>query len=245
MSNSSPLSILIIEDDGNTSFSLKLAMEKRFTVAQIRIAVNMTMALIEIQKVKPNIILLDLHLTDSTPLNTIQNIKEISGNAAEIPVIILTGSDDPTLRELGLKKGASDYFIKGDYSIDRLIHSIEVALTGAATNIQLRQGLSELRENKEQMLELQMGVLDRLDDKLETNTAQTIANNVRIERVEKAVEVLPALQTAVVLHTDILIRIEKVIGENKMSRNQIIIAIVAAIGMIAAAAITAYYTIKK
>lgn len=65
-----------------------------------------------------DVVLLDLHLPDGQGLSLIKRLKEL---VPQIPVVVLTCSQDPKLAEAALQAGAQDYVVKSDtFSPDRL-----------------------------------------------------------------------------------------------------------------------------
>ena len=57
-------------------------------------------------------ILLDLNLSDSQGLDTLARVQ---ARASEVPVVIMTGLDDEPLAIGGIRAGAQDYLVKGQY----------------------------------------------------------------------------------------------------------------------------------
>lgn len=73
----------------------------------------------------PDVILLDLHLPDSSGLNTLVRVKELTGGS---PIIILTGSDDEKIGLEAVALGAQDYLVKQHISNDSLIRCLRYAI---------------------------------------------------------------------------------------------------------------------
>ena len=63
-------------------------------------------------------ILLDLNLTDSFGIDTFLHIKKTD---SEIPVVILTATDDERLALLAVRQGAQDYLLKTDLSCSQFV----------------------------------------------------------------------------------------------------------------------------
>jgi DNA-binding response OmpR family regulator len=59
-----------------------------------------------------DLVLLDLMLPDADGLDVFRRIRQLSGVAAQVPVIMLTAKGDPTDRVVGLEFGAEDYISK-------------------------------------------------------------------------------------------------------------------------------------
>ena len=73
-----------------------------------------------------DVVLLDLNLPDSRDLDTLAKVVE---TAPEIPVIVLTASNDDEVGLRAVKVGAQDFLLKGDFNyltLDRaIVYSIE------------------------------------------------------------------------------------------------------------------------
>jgi signal transduction histidine kinase len=122
----SDISVLMIEDD-MTYYRWVWALlndcaELTFTLHHASSLADATLMLTDHA---PDVILLDMNLPDSSGLDTLLNIKE---EAAGIPIIILTASDD---REVGLKSvsvGAQDFLVKQRLTGDALTWCIRYAI---------------------------------------------------------------------------------------------------------------------
>lgn len=71
---------------------------------------------------QPDVILLDLNITDSSGKDTFLKIREIFTSAA---IIILSGYDDEELALQMVKEGAQDYILKSDINNKLLVKAIE------------------------------------------------------------------------------------------------------------------------
>ena len=70
-------------------------------------------------------ILLDLNLADSFGIDTFLHLKKYS---LQVPVVILTATDDERLALLAVRQGAQDYLLKTDLSCSILTRAIEYAV---------------------------------------------------------------------------------------------------------------------
>lgn len=75
--------------------------------------------------VKPACVLLDLGLPDTDGVEGIQRIRSISLN---VPVVVLTGTDDDMLARDALRCGAQDYLVKGHVDSQVLAASVNQAV---------------------------------------------------------------------------------------------------------------------
>lgn len=134
-----PITILVIEDDPG-DFCL---IQANVRLAGIRGALGSDPVIwaktlaegVATAAKKPDIVLLDLSLPDSSGLATVQALRAA---VSDVPIIVLTGQDDHRLAEEALRAGAQDYLVKGQFQHD--------ALGRAIRHAQIRQRLeSRLR----------------------------------------------------------------------------------------------------
>ena len=62
-------------------------------------------------------VLLDLNLPDSEGLQTLEKMR---GAAPHVPIVVISGADDPEFVDLVLKAGASEYLVKGRFDSEVL-----------------------------------------------------------------------------------------------------------------------------
>lgn len=70
-------------------------------------------------------ILLDLSLPDSQGIESLDLMQQ---KAPQLPVVIVTGNDDPEVAVQSLRQGAQDYLIKGEFEGKTLTRSIQYAI---------------------------------------------------------------------------------------------------------------------
>lgn len=114
--------ILVVEDNSgdaelvravleqNVESSIEIAQSNRLTDAIRRIAVE-----------RFDLIVLDLGLPDSKGFETLERILAV---AASIPIIVLTGQEDPDLAEKLIGRGAKECLCKNNVSGELLVHAI-------------------------------------------------------------------------------------------------------------------------
>jgi signal transduction histidine kinase len=89
---------------------------------------------------KIDIVLLDLGLPDSQGLDT---FARAYAHAPEVPIIVLTSSDDESLALEAVRKGAQDYLVKGE--IDRHTLTLSMRYAIERKHVVLRDGEARLR----------------------------------------------------------------------------------------------------
>ncbi|NLE47090.1 MAG: response regulator [Sandaracinaceae bacterium] len=101
--------ILVVEDEMDlaelVSFNLREAGH------QVTIANNGSTALVEIRRMKPDLVILDLMLHDISGLEICRRIRR-DEETARIPVLMLTAKGTEVDRVVGFEVGADDYVVK-------------------------------------------------------------------------------------------------------------------------------------
>lgn len=115
--------LLIVEDDAIFINALVWQLTK---IGYDRMNIMSVTSIAEAEEISgefvPNVILLDLNITDSFGLDTYHSIISIYPNAA---IVILSGMNDEDLALEIVKKGAQDYLLKSDVSSKILSKTIE------------------------------------------------------------------------------------------------------------------------
>lgn len=117
-----PYRVLAVEDDPSLAFVLKETLEYT-DKAQIdaTMAGSLGEALKTLAKGDFEMVLLDLTLPDSDGVDTLKRMLE---EAAGLPVVVVTGHDDPDLVEKVLEAGAKACLLKGRVGSQILIDTI-------------------------------------------------------------------------------------------------------------------------
>ncbi|MEI7542679.1 MAG: hybrid sensor histidine kinase/response regulator [bacterium] len=121
------IKVLLIEDDpGDVRLIWEILSEIRSSPFYLSVADSLLKGLKEIEKDKPDIILLDLNLRDSNGIYTLNRVRD---KAKVVPIVIITGMDDEATAIQALKEGAQEYLVKGRIDSDMLkkalIYSME------------------------------------------------------------------------------------------------------------------------
>jgi DNA-binding response OmpR family regulator len=117
--------ILIVEDERAVARGLEYGLEKEgFAVL---LAENGQKALDLAHTKKPHLILLDIRLPDISGFDV---CRQLRGEGARMPILMLTARDEPIDKVLGLELGADDYVVK-PYDLRELIARIRALLRRA------------------------------------------------------------------------------------------------------------------
>jgi DNA-binding response OmpR family regulator len=103
-----------------------------------------------------DIILLDLSLPDSDGLETFQKVEKLS---QDIPIIILSGTDNETLATEAVQGGAQDYLVKGQIESNMLARSIRYAIERKRIREELRIAREQDRHELEAALASQKDLM--------------------------------------------------------------------------------------
>lgn len=120
------LNILVVEDDPVSMALLESLLSKALTnINELISAETLETAIDHLNEHSCDIVLLDLNLPDSTGLNTLKSITEISNGAA---IVVITGDYDDDVGLEAVTHGAQEYLVKGRYDAYILGRSIKYAI---------------------------------------------------------------------------------------------------------------------
>lgn len=118
--------ILLVDDHFVVREGLKLIFETEENYEVIGEAEDGEKAIILIEKLKPDVILLDLSMPR---MNGIETIKTLNEKNNLIPIIILTTYNEDNLIREALSLGAKGYLLK-DTTRENLIRTVDAAIRG-------------------------------------------------------------------------------------------------------------------
>lgn len=143
------LKVLLIEDnDGDVRLIWEILSEIRDSPFYMEIANTLYNGIEAIKKNKPDIILLDLSLPDSSGIYTLNRVRD---SALDVPIVIITGLDDEITAIKALKEGAQDYLVKGRMDSDLLKKSLLYAYERNKLLLELGKKQEELNKNFSQL----------------------------------------------------------------------------------------------
>lgn len=144
--------ILLIEDDATYVELLGSSLEQNTLGFRFKLEVTPTLkaAFTRLAAGGVDIVLADLNLPDSSGLKTLQKLHS---KAPDIPVIILSGQDDPQMETDAIHMGAQDYLVKGEAERKLVIRSIRYALEREAFDSELREAQNKYRSIYENTVE--------------------------------------------------------------------------------------------
>jgi PAS domain S-box-containing protein len=151
--------VLLIEDNETTAEVIreKLASAKGETYS-LEHAGELSTGLSRITQGGFDLILLDLMLPDSHGLDT---VKKTLALATQIPVVVLTGSDDDETALKAIQLGAQDYLVKGRFDTDLLARS----LNSAVERKRVEEALRTSEERTRQIIDTAYDAFVAIDDR--------------------------------------------------------------------------------
>jgi signal transduction histidine kinase len=142
------LTLLVVEDNPADLFVLEgLLWKTRLLIDKILRASSFAETVLLLENNKPNLILLDLSLTDSIGIDSFAHINQI---ASGIPIIVLTGLADREMALETMASGAQDYLVKGEFDEKLLAKSIQYSI--------------ERKKNLENILSTRMAMEQKLEE---------------------------------------------------------------------------------
>ena len=120
------IKVLLIEDNPvHTRLIEKLLAKASGNDFDVTSADRLSVGLENLAEGEFDVVLLDLVLPDSQELETLFRIK---AEAPDLPVIILTATDDMTLATKAIEEGAKAYLVKAQINNTLLERTIDYAL---------------------------------------------------------------------------------------------------------------------
>jgi putative two-component system response regulator len=181
-----PYCIFLVDDNPVYLNSGKSALQDKYTVVTIPSADKLLLAL---QKTRPDLILLDVEMPGMSGYDAIKELKA-DPKTADIPVIFLTGKDEPENEFLGLSLGAVDYIVK-PFAPALLLKRVELHLLLQAQNNELRAFnenlIAMVNERTNDITRLQNAIIVWAAEMVEFRDEET---GQHVERVQKYLEIL-------------------------------------------------------
>jgi PAS domain S-box-containing protein len=142
-----PIKLLLIEDSRTDARLLRLLLGESTSVQfDITHAERLSEGLDRLKTRQFDVVLSDLLLPDSQGMATFERLKP---HVHDVPIIVLSGSDDETLAVRAVREGAQDYLVKG--RIDG--HALVRAITYAIERHHIEERLQESEKHYKFLLE--------------------------------------------------------------------------------------------
>lgn len=116
------ITVLLIEDNADYAQLVKRKLEKSNRAKfQFQWAQCLSQGLEHLKQNKIDLVLLDLNLPDSQEIDTLVSVQKCAPN---VPIIIITATDDETIALKSIQMGAQDYLVKNEVKNVNLARSI-------------------------------------------------------------------------------------------------------------------------
>ncbi len=144
--------ILLIEDNPGDANLVRMLLGESSVKHDLIIANTFFDGIDALKEKEISLVLLDLSLPDSTGFKTLSSYLERS---REIPVIVLTGTNNEIVGNQAIKAGAQDFLVKGQFDGKLLGRSIRYALQRHKTQVRLEDTAKNLAISERRFVEAQ------------------------------------------------------------------------------------------
>lgn len=147
-----PISVLIVEDHQVTLDGLKLGLSNQSNLQVVGTATNSDEGLSLARQLRPDIILLDLHLPGSAgPKSTIHAFCSVPGSR----VIVFSGESRLAFIQIVLRMGASGYLLKSE-NVSKIAETIRQVMSGKKPVIsdELQVGETKVTKSEQEVLKM-------------------------------------------------------------------------------------------
>lgn len=125
--------VLLVEDAASDAHLLRQLLKNNLSfISDITWVKSLAEAQKYLHEHVTDVVLLDLTLPDSSGLETVRAGRLAAGG---LPLIVLTGYNDPEFALKTLEAGAQDYLVKGAFDADDLVRAIRYAISRAKLNL--------------------------------------------------------------------------------------------------------------
>jgi PAS domain S-box-containing protein len=138
------------EDRAEARRLLLLGSERRYRFVEAETAAAGLRAVREAAEGPPDCVLLDVHLPDADAHEVLAALRGPSGPDADLPcpVVVMTGSGDPSLGRRVLHAGAQDFVGKGWMTPESLTRTVENAVERLTLTRRMRERDAAVRESE-------------------------------------------------------------------------------------------------
>ena len=152
MNTKNKVNILLIEDNPGDAHLVKLYLKEASVKHELLHADTFFEGVEMIKNNEISLILLDLSLPDSSGFKTLTNIIQ---EARQIPIIVLTGTNNEIVGNQSIKAGAQDFLVKGQFDAKLLGRSIRYSLRRFETQLKLEETAQNLAISEKRFTDAQ------------------------------------------------------------------------------------------
>lgn len=142
--NAQSINVLLLEDNPDDAYLIRRQLAKSTQTRFHLTAANMLSEGLKLATEEPiDVILLDLHLIDSHGIETLIRAQT---SVPDVPIVVLTGTNDETVGMEAVQRGAQDYLVKGETDSNVLTRSVQYAIQRKLAEQELRRHYDHLEE---------------------------------------------------------------------------------------------------
>ena len=156
----SPTRILLVDDHAVVRYGMAQIINRENDLLVCGEEENAGKALSAIERLKPDLVIADISLKDSSGLELMRNIK---AQYEKLPVLVVSAHDESVYAEVAFRAGAMGYLMKGE-PLEKVVTAIRRVLSG---NIYVSEALSArmLLERLQGKPDLQQSPVETLSDR--------------------------------------------------------------------------------
>lgn len=120
-----PIQVLLVEDNPQDVCLLKEALSDHIEPIEFVLATTFKEAIQKLNEAQINVVLIDLSLPDEHGVSMVPQMRKI---ADDLPIVVLTETNDPDIAVEAVRLGAQDYLVKGSFDADGLTKALRYAV---------------------------------------------------------------------------------------------------------------------
>lgn len=154
MESKKKIKVLLVEDDSQYVSFIRELLRRGKSPLDLHRANTLKDAFNLLASETFDVIVTDLGLPDSDGIETFRGLHRQN---KQIPIIVLSGSDDETLALEAVQKGAQEYLVKGHFNADLLERSIRYSIERQKLLLELKSKLADigrLQRERQNMLSM-------------------------------------------------------------------------------------------
>jgi CheY-like chemotaxis protein len=150
--NNEKIPILLIEDNPADAELTRIFLESSSLKHELSHSDSLYEGIEILKNNNIELVLLDLSLNDTIGFKTLKTYLE---KAPNVPVIVLTGTNNEIMGMQAVKAGAQDFLVKGEFDSKLLVRAIRYSSQRFKMQLKLQKMVKQLQENEKRYKEAQ------------------------------------------------------------------------------------------